>query len=168
MVIIFFTNLPQLAAIHAVLAKNLQDRGCLEKEQWANLPTSETILREPSGMSGLSIFVTKGLIQTRTINYGKYVMIKRHNHLNRSSGFSLRAVLTAAAGVPAWAGTVSAKNMEFSHHFNNRVIRINLAGQIVASHGLPLGRGDPTGNNVGGDMLTTRNGLYSPFGFFFH
>jgi hypothetical protein len=30
---IILTTLPQLAAFHPILTKNLQDRGCLEKEQ---------------------------------------------------------------------------------------------------------------------------------------
>jgi hypothetical protein len=50
-----------------------------------------------------------------------------------------------------------------SDQFNNRVIRVNLAGQIVASYGLPLAGGDPIGNNVGYDIHTTQNGLYSPY-----
>ena len=54
-----------------------------------------------------------------------------------------------------------------SDQFNNRVIRVNLAGDIVASYGLPLAGGPvdpfPFGYNVGYDLLTTRNGLYSPY-----
>jgi hypothetical protein len=30
---IIYTTMPQLAAFHPILTKNLQDRGCLEKEQ---------------------------------------------------------------------------------------------------------------------------------------
>ncbi len=50
-----------------------------------------------------------------------------------------------------------------SDQFNNRVIRVSPAGQIVASYGLPLAGGDPIGNNVGFDLHTTQNGLYSPY-----
>jgi hypothetical protein len=50
-----------------------------------------------------------------------------------------------------------------SDQFNNRVIRVSMAGQIVASYGLPLAGGDPIGNNVGYDLHTTQNGLYSPY-----
>ena len=50
-----------------------------------------------------------------------------------------------------------------SDQFNNRVIRVNMAGLIVASYGLPLAGGDPIGNNVGYDLFTTQNGLYSPY-----
>ena len=50
-----------------------------------------------------------------------------------------------------------------SDQFNNRVIRVSPAGLIVASYGLPLSGGDPIGNNVGYDVHTTQNGLYSPY-----
>ena len=50
-----------------------------------------------------------------------------------------------------------------SDQFNNRVIRVNPAKEIVASYGLPLAGGDPIGNNVGYDIHTTQNGLYSPY-----
>ena len=50
-----------------------------------------------------------------------------------------------------------------SDQFNNRVIRVSLAGLIVANYGLPLAGGDPIGNNVGYDVHTTQNGLYSPY-----
>jgi hypothetical protein len=50
-----------------------------------------------------------------------------------------------------------------SDQFNNRVIRVNKAKDIVASYGLPLAGGDPIGNNVGYDLHTTQNGLYSPY-----
>jgi len=50
-----------------------------------------------------------------------------------------------------------------SDQFNNRVIRVNMAKVIVASYGLPLAGGDPIGNNVGYDIHTTQNGLYSPY-----
>ena len=54
-----------------------------------------------------------------------------------------------------------------SDQFNNRVIRINPAKHIVASYGLPLAGGPvspfPFGNNVGYDIFTTQDGLYSPY-----
>ena len=50
-----------------------------------------------------------------------------------------------------------------SDQFNNRVIRVSPAGLIVTSYGLPLAGGDPIGNNVGYDIHTTQNGLYSPY-----
>jgi hypothetical protein len=50
-----------------------------------------------------------------------------------------------------------------SDQFNNRVIRVSPAGLMVASYGLPLAGGDPIGNNVGYDIHTTQNGLYSPY-----
>ena len=50
-----------------------------------------------------------------------------------------------------------------SDQFNNRVIRVSHAGDIVASYGLPLAGGTGIGNNVGYDLHTTQNGLYSPY-----
>ncbi|HXR03308.1 MAG TPA: hypothetical protein VN836_01200 [Verrucomicrobiae bacterium] len=54
-----------------------------------------------------------------------------------------------------------------SDQFNNRVIRVNHAKAIVMSYGLPLSGGPvvpfPFGNNVGYDLHTTQNGLYSPY-----
>jgi hypothetical protein len=54
-----------------------------------------------------------------------------------------------------------------SDQFNNRIIRVNMAGEIVASYGLPLAGGPvnpfPFGNNAGYDLHTTQNGLYSPY-----
>ena len=47
------------------------------------------------------------------------------------------------------------------------MIRVNHAGVIVASYGLPLAGGPadpfPFGNNVGYDLKTTQKGLYSPY-----
>ncbi|MGO9587029.1 MAG: hypothetical protein ACLP2Y_12605 [Limisphaerales bacterium] len=74
-------------------------------------------------------------------------MIKLHNHLNKSDGSSFCAVLTAV-GVLALAGSLSAKDMEFNHNFNergniliadqfnNRVIEADPNGNIVWSFGL--------------------------------
>ena len=50
-----------------------------------------------------------------------------------------------------------------SDQFNNRVIRVNSAGQIVADYGLPLAGGGAIGNNVGYDLHTTQKGLYAPY-----
>jgi len=50
-----------------------------------------------------------------------------------------------------------------SDQFNNRVIRVSPVGVIVADYGLPLAGGGPIGNNVGYDLHTTQNGLYSPY-----
>ena len=54
-----------------------------------------------------------------------------------------------------------------SDQFNNRVIRVSMAGTIVMSYGLPLAGGPvgsfPFGNNFGYDTHTTQNGLYSPY-----
>jgi hypothetical protein len=54
-----------------------------------------------------------------------------------------------------------------SDQFNNRVIRVNMAGTIVMSYGLPLAGGPvgsfPFGNNFGYDTHSTQNGLYSPY-----
>lgn len=81
----------------------------------------------------------------------------------------------ATAGVIALANQASADNVKsnrafnkpgnllIADQFNNRVIRVNQAKQIVASYGLPLAGGDPIGNNVGYDLQTTQKGLYSPY-----
>jgi hypothetical protein len=50
-----------------------------------------------------------------------------------------------------------------SDQFNNRVIRVNQAGTIVRSSGLPLAGGGPIGNNVGYDIHTAQKGLYAPY-----
>ena len=50
-----------------------------------------------------------------------------------------------------------------SDQFNNRVIRVNRAGHIVASYGLPLAGGTPIGNNAGYDVHSTQRGLYAPY-----
>jgi len=58
---------------------------------------------------------------------------------------------------------VDANDTLISDQFNNRVIRVNSTGGIVASYGLPLAGGGPIGNNVGYDLHSTQNGLYSPY-----
>jgi len=58
-----------------------------------------------------------------------------------------------------------------SDQFNNRVIRVSHAKQIVASYGLPLtgtvlpslASGTVILNNVGYDLQSTQKGLYSPY-----
>lgn len=51
-----------------------------------------------------------------------------------------------------------------SDQFNNRVIRVNQAKAIVASYGLPLAGGTGMiGNNIGYNLHTTQDGLYSPY-----
>ena len=80
---------------------------------------------------------------------------------------------TDPLSVPAPAPTraVRLKNGDtlISDQFNNRVIRVSPAGVIVADYGLPLtgmtlpGTGGVIGSNVGYDLHTTQNGLYSPY-----
>ncbi len=80
---------------------------------------------------------------------------------------------TDPLSVPAPAPTraIRLKNGDtlISDQFNNRVIRVSLAGVIVADYGLPLtgmtlpGTGGVIGSNVGYDLHTTQNGLYSPY-----
>jgi hypothetical protein len=67
------------------------------------------------------------------------------------------------APLPTRAVRLHGGDTLISDQFNNRVIRVSPAGQIVASYGLPLAGGNPIGNNVGYDLHTTQNGLYSPY-----
>jgi hypothetical protein len=71
--------------------------------------------------------------------------------------------LSVPAPLPTRAVRLHNGDTLISDQFNNRVIRVSLAGTIVASYGLPLAGGDPIGNNVGYDLHTTQNGLYSPY-----
>ena len=71
--------------------------------------------------------------------------------------------LSVPAPLPTRAVRLHNGDTLISDQFNNRVIQVNLAKQIVASYGLPLAGGDPIGNNVGYDLFTTQNGLYSPY-----
>ena len=71
--------------------------------------------------------------------------------------------LSVPAPLPTRAIRLHNGDTLISDQFNNRVIRVNMAKNIVASYGLPLAGGDPIGNNVGYDILTTQNGLYSPY-----
>jgi hypothetical protein len=70
---------------------------------------------------------------------------------------------SVAAPLPTRALRLHNGDTLISDQFNNRVIRVNHAGQIVASYGLPLAGGGAIGNNVGYDLHTTQNGLYSPY-----
>jgi hypothetical protein len=72
-----------------------------------------------------------------------------------------------AAPLPTRAVRLANGDTLISDQFNNQVIRVNRAGTIVATYGLPLAGGPvspfPFGNNVGYDLHTTQNGLYSPY-----
>jgi hypothetical protein len=50
-------------------------------------------------------------------------------------------------------------NTLISDQFNNRVISVNKAKQIVADYGLPL----DAGNNIGYGVHSTQQGLYAPY-----
>jgi hypothetical protein len=71
--------------------------------------------------------------------------------------------LSIAAPLPTRAVRLMNGDTLISDQFNNRVIRVSAAGHIVASYGLPLAGGGAIGNNVGYDLHTTQNGLYSPY-----
>jgi hypothetical protein len=71
--------------------------------------------------------------------------------------------LSVPAPLPTRAIRLKNGDTLISDQFNNRVIRVSPAGLIVASYGLPLAGGGPIGNNVGYDLHTTQNGLYSPY-----
>jgi hypothetical protein len=68
-----------------------------------------------------------------------------------------------AAPLPTRAVRLHNGDTLISDQFNNRVIRVNAAGVIVASYGLGLAGGASIGNNVGYDLHTTQKGLYSPY-----
>lgn len=71
--------------------------------------------------------------------------------------------LSVAAPLPTRAVRLHNGDTLISDQFNNRVIRVNHGGNIVFSYGLPLAGGGSIGNNVGYDLHTTQNGLYSPY-----
>jgi hypothetical protein len=71
--------------------------------------------------------------------------------------------LSVAAPLPTRALRLLDGDTLISDQFNNRVIRVNHAGHIVASYGLPLDGGGAIGNNVGYDLHSTQDGLYSPY-----
>jgi len=68
-----------------------------------------------------------------------------------------------AAPLPTRAVRLKNGDTLISDQFNNRLIRISPEGAIVASQGLPLAGGGLIGNNVGYDLRTTEEGLYSPY-----
>jgi hypothetical protein len=70
---------------------------------------------------------------------------------------------SVAAPLPTRAVRLRNGDTLISDQFNNRVIRVNHAKAIVASYGLPLAGGGAIGNNVGYDLHTTQQGLYSPY-----
>ncbi len=75
--------------------------------------------------------------------------------------------LSVAAPLPTRAVRLRNGDTLISDQFNNRVIRVNEAGAIVTSYGLPLAGGPvdpyPFGNNFGYGLLSTQQGLYSPY-----
>ena len=71
--------------------------------------------------------------------------------------------MSVAAPLPTRAIRLKNGATLISDQFNNRVIRVNPAGHIVADFGLPLAGGGAIGNNVGYDLHTTQDGLYSPY-----
>ena len=70
---------------------------------------------------------------------------------------------SVAAPLPTRAVRLKDGDTLISDQFNNRVIRVSSDGEIVASYGLPLAGGGAIGNNVGYDLQTSQNGLYSPY-----
>jgi hypothetical protein len=70
---------------------------------------------------------------------------------------------SVAAPLPTRAVRLRDGDTLISDQFNNRVIRVSPGGVIVMSYGLPLAGGGAIGNNVGYDLHTTQNGLYSPY-----
>jgi hypothetical protein len=70
---------------------------------------------------------------------------------------------SVAAPLPTRAVRLKNGDTLISDQFNNRVIRVTLSGVIDAGYGLPLEGGNVIGNNVGYDLHTTQNGLYSPY-----
>jgi hypothetical protein len=81
--------------------------------------------------------------------------------------------LSVAAPEPTRAIRLANGDTLISDQLNNRVIRVNSSGHIVADYGLPLPQGGGTfsgggagiliGNNVGYSLSTTQGGLYSPY-----
>ncbi|HTA31596.1 MAG TPA: hypothetical protein VK731_13975, partial [Candidatus Cybelea sp.] len=70
---------------------------------------------------------------------------------------------SVAAPLPTRAVRLRNGDTLISDQFNNRVILVDHAKRIRASYGLPLDGGGAIGNNVGYDLNTTQNGLYSPY-----
>jgi hypothetical protein len=68
--------------------------------------------------------------------------------------------MSLASPLPTRAVRLSDGTTLISDQFNNRVIRVDHAGNIlVPSYGLPL----DNGNNIGYDLHTTQKGLYAPY-----
>ena len=70
---------------------------------------------------------------------------------------------SVAAPLPTRAVRLSNGDTLISDQFNNRVIRVSPAGEIVAWYGLALAGGSTIGNNVGYDLHTTQKGIYAPY-----
>ena len=68
-----------------------------------------------------------------------------------------------AAPLPTRAVRLRDGTTLISNQFDNQVIRVNMAKQIVMTYGLPLDGGGAIGNNVGYDLHSTQKGLYSPY-----
>jgi len=81
--------------------------------------------------------------------------------------------MSVAAPQPTRAVRLSNGDTLISDQLNNRVIRVNSSGSIVADYGLPLPLNGNTfsggsagiliGGNVGYSLTTTQTGLYSPY-----
>jgi hypothetical protein len=71
--------------------------------------------------------------------------------------------LSVPAPLPTRAVRLAGGDTLISDQFNNRVIRVSHAGDIVMSYGLPLAGGTGIGNNVGYDLHNTQKGLYAPY-----
>ena len=72
--------------------------------------------------------------------------------------------LSIPSSLPTRAVRLRNGDTLISDQFNNRVIRVNAAGMILARYGLPLAGGPgPIGTNVGYNLHTTQQGLYSPY-----
>ena len=54
-------------------------------------------------------------------------------------------------------------NFLIADEFNNRAIRVNAGGQIVAGYGLPLAGADVIGNNSGYGVNSAQGGLHGPY-----
>jgi len=77
--------------------------------------------------------------------------------------------LSVPAPAPTRAVRLRNGDTLISDQFNNRVIRVSPGGAIIMSYGLSLtgmtlpGTGGVIGSNIGYDLHTTQNGLYSPY-----
>jgi hypothetical protein len=81
--------------------------------------------------------------------------------------------MSIAAPEPTRAIRLANGDTLISDQLNNRVIRVDHAGNIVADYGLPLPQDGDTfsggsagiliGDNLGYSLDTTQEGLYSPY-----